>query len=71
MSAVVPPWCDCPRCPSCQSPSGCPGRTQPWGKGYSLVCWACGHAWNGTEADVAQAEKAQRAYEQALEGGLI
>lgn len=55
--ANVPAHLDCPECPECKMPCG---TTED--AGGDLRCAACGHFWAPSEAEVAQAERADRAY---------
>lgn len=62
------PWHDCPACPKCNSTVGTPARLEEPGRWYgpddaTLFCPACGTGWVGSPEDVAQAEKAQAAWE--------
>lgn len=61
------PWHDCPKCPGCGSTVGVPRRAADWNhrakEGDRIVCPACGTGWVGTDAEVAQAESAQQAWE--------
>lgn len=59
---------DCPKCSYCGGP-GVPPRAWTWNhradkhKGHNLACPACGSGWVGTPEEVAQAERAQLAWE--------
>lgn len=59
------PATDCPACPACSlnvaTPTHASEHHVP--EGHTLYCPACGGTWVGTEADVAQAEKAWQAYD--------
>ncbi len=61
------PWHDCPKCPHCGCSVGIPKRAWDWNHradpGDDLACPACGGGWVGTPEDVAQAERAQTAWE--------
>ena len=64
----LPPEYDCPACPRCGSGCTVPARTRDAGRWYgppeaTIVCAACGCGWAGTEAETAQAERAQAAWE--------
>lgn len=67
----VLPEHDCPACPSCKTTCGTPAReaSEPgrWdGPGdATLWCPACGTAWAGEAADVEQAERAWKAWEES------
>lgn len=69
------PHTDCPTCPHCGSPCGVPVASRlpdDWAPSDSgadnLACAACGRRWRGTDAEVAQAERAQAAWD-AMQGG--
>lgn len=75
-TAVTPfqPYHRCPKCPKC----GGPGVTVPYAprpECYSaptnLVCCACGDGWIGTPKEVAQARRADAAYDKALAEGRL
>lgn len=63
----IEPSCDCPTCPDCTGPTGSlcrdDGREAP-AAGW-LQCICCGHEWEATPAELAQAEAADRAYAEA------
>lgn len=66
-AAARKPWHDCPAGPCGHGNLGVPiaaandgHRAKP---GDNLVCQACGVGWKGTPADVAQAERAQAAWD--------
>jgi hypothetical protein len=66
----VTPWTDCPTCPACGGPVGIGIATHGRGADLAwaypearLACPACGHAWVGSDADVAQAAAADAAWE--------
>lgn len=63
-------WHDCPACPNGCGHVGMPIRAARDGWNHradpdkhNLVCPACGSGWEGTPEDVAQAERAQLAWE--------
>ncbi|TQF10489.1 hypothetical protein FJV41_39185 [Myxococcus llanfairpwllgwyngyllgogerychwyrndrobwllllantysiliogogogochensis] len=60
------PWHDCPACPSCKARCGIPARLADWNHRAAptdtLVCPSCGAGWVGTAGDVAQAERAYKAW---------
>ena len=62
--AVTAPWCDCPPCASCGATAGITVDRNdrplppPW-----LWCPACGHRWEASAEDRAQAERAQAAWD--------
>ena len=60
-------YLDCPTCPLCASRTGIPGRLYDLGD-KQLVCAACGQSWDGTPEQVAQAERAQAAWERREDG---
>ena len=62
------PWHDCPDCPKC--PNGAVIRVEPL-KPNHLMCAACGNDFEGNDAEYAQATKADEAYDEAYEKGLI
>lgn len=62
---------DCPQCPRCKLPVGTPIKEAEVerfeGPQFStLYCPACGAAWVGSDADLAQARKSWAAYEAKL-----
>ena len=61
------PELDCPRCPGCRGPFGVPIETADWNHraspGDRIACPAGGTGWVGTEEEVAQAKRAQAAWE--------
>lgn len=60
MADRPPPHLDCPPCPGCSSPCGSlEGGEVPRG---CLRCGACGHEWRASLDELAQAERADRAY---------
>ena len=67
--APVAPWCDCPPCPGCGRNTGI---VEDHGGAVMasplLYCPACGHEWDATPEDRAQAERAQTAWEEYLTG---
>lgn len=69
-SAALMPWHDCPSCPKCGMNCSVPAsQAGTEGRWYgppeaTLFCPACGAGWVGDEADVAQAVRAQLAWEQ-------
>lgn len=70
--SVVDPARDCPPCPACKLEVGTPVHRDcgvEHGRWHgptnaTLFCPACGTGWIGTEADLAQAWAAWRAYEE-------
>lgn len=61
------PWLDCPSCPSCGARCAVPARVGAHHSGpaeSTLKCPACGIGWVGGADDLAQAERAQAAWEQ-------
>lgn len=50
---------DCPMCPECEAPCG---TTEDAGGPGLLRCGACGHGWQASAAEVAKADRADRAY---------
>lgn len=59
---------DCPNCPTCKEPLGTSLKRNGVERWYgpanaNLFCPVCGTGWAGTEAEVAQANKAQDAWE--------
>jgi hypothetical protein len=64
------PWTDCPRCPNCKHAEGIPRERADWnhraGGADNLACPACGWGWVGTAEEVAQAKRAQDAWEAHL-----
>lgn len=66
---MTQPWTDCPPCPRCRGNCG----TRAGGATAAAVartagpswlsCAACGHVWEGDEEAVAQAAKADAAWE--------
>ena len=82
MSADLKPWHDTPQCrrlvakPGTGAAGGCGGPLIPkvaadWNHRADsedrLVCCSCGYGSVGTEAEVEQAERAQRAWEEEEE----
>jgi hypothetical protein len=64
------PWHDCPKCPHCGGTVAMPIRAARDGWNHradvekdNLACPACGSGWVGTPEEVAQAERAQLAWE--------
>lgn len=66
------PATDCPKCPKCGLPCGTrmsqftaaaiARRAGPmW-----ISCAACGHVWEGSAEEAAQAERADAAYEEEM-----
>lgn len=60
---------DCPTCPHCGTRCGFPISAADWNHRanaalHRLACPACGGGWRGTDAEVAQAQRAQTAWEQ-------
>jgi hypothetical protein len=65
VSADIDPACDCPTCPECGLPCGTIDESEPledW-----LVCGACGAEWEGSSGELAQARRADAAYEAKCE----
>ncbi len=66
------PATDCPKCPECGLPCGT--RTSQFAASFIarqagpswLSCDACGHVWEGSAEEVAQAERADAAYEEEM-----
>lgn len=66
-------WHDCPKCPKCGDSVGMPIRVAVESRGGwnhradveadNLCCPACGAGWVGAPEEVAQAERAQLAWE--------
>lgn len=74
MNQPVKPWHDCPPCPDCGLNCSVPARVDRHHSGpaeSTLKCPACGLGWVGSAEDVAQAERAQAAWEQQQEMGLV
>lgn len=65
MGETTQPWLDCPSCPACGGPC-VTMATAHWNHranpGDRLVCPACGAGCVGTDAEVAQAERAGLAW---------
>lgn len=66
------PEVDCPPCPRCSLLVGTPIKEAEVERfegppSSTLYCPACGHAWVGSEADLAQARKSWAAYERTLQ----
>lgn len=59
----IPAHQDCPTCPSCTAPCGTASETSA----PVLSCCSCGHRWNGSPAEVRQAQRADAAYDAKLE----
>jgi len=61
---MTAPWCDCPPCVKCGTEVGIPTDRDenplppPW-----LWCPACGHRWEASDKDRAQADRAQAAWD--------
>jgi hypothetical protein len=66
--ATVDPARDCPPCPACRMPCG---STNGETDGVSLECLACGESWRGTADELAQARRADAAYEAQLQAEEI
>ncbi len=68
------PWVDCPTCPACLMPTMVPVRSMGNGHGGGakarIACSFCGIGRRGSPRDVAQAERAERAYELHLAGKI-
>jgi hypothetical protein len=62
--ATVDPARDCPPCPACSMPCG---STNGETDGDFLECLACGESWRGTADELAQARRADAAYEAQLQ----
>lgn len=68
---MTDPTTNCPACQSCSLPCATPAREAPQpGRWYgpaeaTLWCPACGTAWVGNAADVEQAERAWKAWEES------
>ena len=61
---TVAPWTDCPPCPACELAVGViTDRNERPLPPPRLYCPACGHQWQATTEDRAQAEAAERAWE--------
>lgn len=54
---------DYPVCPTCKTKTGVPEDYNP----DELFCPACGHSWAGNPEDIAQAKRAEAAYERRVE----
>lgn len=68
MAIVIAAHLDCPVCPECGLDCAVPARTQEPGRWHgpddaTLFCPACGTGWVGSAEDLAQAERAQAAWE--------
>ena len=57
---MIAPDLDCPECPECLAPCGSNADTP--GPGW-LRCGSCGQLWRGTDEQLAQAARADAAYE--------
>jgi hypothetical protein len=71
MSAEIKLWHDCPACPNCSAAVGCPAAREERGRWYgpadsNLFCPACGTAWLGSPVEMAQALRAQDAWDRKL-----
>jgi len=63
------PWHDTPPCPKCPE-GGAVVRFYEGGmRPNHLLCAQCGHDYQGTDAEYAQATKADEAYDRAYENG--
>ena len=63
MTDTIPAHLDCPACPHCSAPCGCPDEVPAgW-----LRCGACGDAWQATPAELRKAARALAAYEKVRE----
>ena len=59
---MTDPATDCPPCPKCTLPCGSTDAARVFASEPVIMCVACGHFWEGTPAEVAQADAADAAF---------